>query len=50
MDWKKSFSYRQKKVANPIKENYEGKSERINLHRGFFDYLFMVSFTGKIKR
>mmetsp|Transcript_21193 Transcript_21193/g.43643 ORF Transcript_21193/g.43643 Transcript_21193/m.43643 type:complete len:417 (-) Transcript_21193:1630-2880(-) len=39
-DWNHAFDASLKKSHNPVKDSYEGRSNFIRVHRGFFTYLF----------
>lgn len=38
-DWNHAFDGNLKKIQNPVKDDYEGKSSIIRVHRGFHTYL-----------
>lgn len=49
-DWEIAFKRGMMTVANPIQDNYKGKNKDVNLHVGFYEYLFRVrKDTGKNK-
>uniref|UniRef100_A0A7S4HXS5 Fungal lipase-type domain-containing protein n=1 Tax=Odontella aurita TaxID=265563 RepID=A0A7S4HXS5_9STRA len=39
-DWGHAKDVRLKKVPNPVKDDFEGKTDTIALHQGFYKYLF----------
>jgi predicted lipase len=41
-DWNKAFSSQFSYAPNPIEEDFEDKSAEIDMHRGFYEYLFRV--------
>lgn len=38
-DWGHAFDHRLIHTRNPVKDNYEGKTNNVKLHRGFYRYL-----------
>jgi len=41
-DWAKAFDFSVKRVHNPIRESFPKKPKKIDLHSGFYQYLFRV--------
>jgi predicted lipase len=41
-DWTKALGFSQKKARNPIQEDFEDKPENVDMHYGFYKYLFRV--------
>jgi predicted lipase len=39
-DWSQAIDAKLRQVQNPIQEDFEGKSETIGIHSGFYQYLF----------
>jgi predicted lipase len=41
-DWSKAMDAEQKKVKNPISEDFDGRPAKIGIYNGFYEYLFRV--------
>jgi hypothetical protein len=41
-DWAKAFEYTPARVENPVRDEYEGRTDHIGIHKGFYQYLFRV--------
>jgi hypothetical protein len=41
-DWSKAMEAEQKRVKNPISEDFDGRPEKIGIFSGFYQYLFRV--------
>jgi len=39
-DWSKAFDFKLREVKNPVKEDFPGRTERVGIYSGFYQYLF----------
>jgi len=39
-DWKSAFNWRFQKIKNPVKDQFEGKSDQLRVFQGLYMYLF----------
>ncbi|KAL3916222.1 MAG: hypothetical protein SGILL_005275 [Bacillariaceae sp.] len=41
-DWRTVMQYKFETIRNPVKDNFEGKKDKIRVYTGIYDYLFRV--------